>query len=179
MNTGSNLSGTASLFLALGDKTRLRLLNLLRDREVCVSSFTTVLGQSQPKVSRHLAYLRNAGLVEVRRDGKWMHYRISDHLDANRQKLLYELFRWMEDQEALVRDREKYEREFGPKPETSANEQLKVGTRSRSHRRQKASAARSEPVVRDDLGSDSPEPSTEAAYDPVPVSHNELEDFLL
>ena len=52
-----------NVFTALADKTRLRLLNLMRDEEVCVCFFTEVLGDSQPKVSRHLAYLRNAGLV--------------------------------------------------------------------------------------------------------------------
>lgn len=66
----------AALYMALADKTRLRLLNLMRDQEVCVGYFTEVLGDSQPKISRHLAYLRNAGIVEARREGKWMHYRI-------------------------------------------------------------------------------------------------------
>jgi ArsR family transcriptional regulator len=64
------------LFAALADLTRLRLLNLMNGREVCVCYFVEILGQSQPKISRHLAYLRRAGIVEARRDGKWMHYRI-------------------------------------------------------------------------------------------------------
>jgi ArsR family transcriptional regulator, arsenate/arsenite/antimonite-responsive transcriptional repressor len=63
-------------FQALGDKTRLRLLNLIGDQEICVCYFVEVLNCPQPKVSRHLAYLRRAGIVAVRRDGKWMHYRI-------------------------------------------------------------------------------------------------------
>jgi ArsR family transcriptional regulator, arsenate/arsenite/antimonite-responsive transcriptional repressor len=84
-------------FQALGDTTRLRLLNLMAgavasdccgspqatlDRgqsygqEICVCYFTEVLAQPQPKISRHLAYLRSAGIVEARREGKWMHYRI-------------------------------------------------------------------------------------------------------
>src|SRR5215204_5387042 len=98
MNPENILAGTASLFLALSDKTRLRLLNLMRDREICVSSFTGTLEQSQPLISRHLAYLRNSGLVEARRDGKWMHYTISASLDENSRKLLSELFKWMESQ---------------------------------------------------------------------------------
>jgi ArsR family transcriptional regulator len=65
-----------TMFMALADKTRLRLLNLMAAEEVCVCFFTEVLGDSQPKISRHLAYLRNADLVEARRDGKWMHYSI-------------------------------------------------------------------------------------------------------
>jgi ArsR family transcriptional regulator len=70
------LADMETLYMALADKTRLRLLNLMRNNEVCVCFFTEVLGDSQPKISRHLAYLRNAGLVEARRDGKWMHYSI-------------------------------------------------------------------------------------------------------
>ncbi len=64
------------LFAALADRTRLRLLNLMDGREVCVCYFVEVLRQSQPKISRHLAYLRRAGIVAARREGKWMHYRI-------------------------------------------------------------------------------------------------------
>jgi len=64
-----------SIFAALADRTRLRLLNLLHGREVCVCYFVQVLGQSQPKISRHLAYLRRSGLVLARREGRWMHYR--------------------------------------------------------------------------------------------------------
>ena len=64
-----------TLFQALGDRTRLRLLNLMADSEVCVCFFVEVLGEPQPKISRHLAVLRAAGLVAARRDGKWMHYR--------------------------------------------------------------------------------------------------------
>jgi ArsR family transcriptional regulator len=66
----------AKLFAALSDTTRLRLLNLMDGREVCVCYFVEILGQSQPKISRHLAYLRAAGVVAARREGKWMHYRI-------------------------------------------------------------------------------------------------------
>ena len=72
----------ADLFSALADTTRLRLLNLMAGREVCVCHFVDILGQSQPKISRHLAYLRNAGIVAARRDGKWMHYSICPVADA-------------------------------------------------------------------------------------------------
>jgi ArsR family transcriptional regulator, arsenate/arsenite/antimonite-responsive transcriptional repressor len=67
----------ASLFAALADPTRLRLLNLMAGREVCVCYFVEILRQGQPKISRHLAYLRKAGIVAARREGKWMHYSIS------------------------------------------------------------------------------------------------------
>lgn len=75
----------AGLFAALADPTRLRLLNLMAGREVCVCYFVEILRQGQPKISRHLAYLRRAGLVAARREGKWMHYRIvapTDHASA-------------------------------------------------------------------------------------------------
>jgi ArsR family transcriptional regulator len=68
------------LFAALADP-RLRLLNLMNDREVCVCYFVEILSQSQPKISRHLAYLRRAGIVSARREGKWMHYSIERPAD--------------------------------------------------------------------------------------------------
>jgi ArsR family transcriptional regulator, arsenate/arsenite/antimonite-responsive transcriptional repressor len=76
------------LFAALADRTRLRLLNLMNGREVCVCYFVEILKQSQPKISRHLAYLRNAGIVNSRREGKWMHYSIERPLDAGAAAIL-------------------------------------------------------------------------------------------
>ncbi len=58
------------------DRTRLRILNLLCGGETCVCDLVTVLGGPQPKISRHLAYLRRAGLVSARKEGLWMHYRL-------------------------------------------------------------------------------------------------------
>jgi ArsR family transcriptional regulator, arsenate/arsenite/antimonite-responsive transcriptional repressor len=77
-----------SLFQALGDRTRLRLLNLMAQGEVCVCFFVEVLGESQPKISRHLAYLRRAGVVGARRDGKWIHYSIVRPQDADAARVL-------------------------------------------------------------------------------------------
>ncbi len=71
-----------SLYQALADETRLRILAILADLpggpggELCVCHIHASLGVSQPTASRHLAYLRKAGLVEARRDGVWMHYRL-------------------------------------------------------------------------------------------------------
>jgi ArsR family transcriptional regulator, arsenate/arsenite/antimonite-responsive transcriptional repressor len=76
------------LFAALADRTRLRLLNLMDGREVCVCYFVEILKQGQPKVSRHLAYLRNAGVVSARREGKWMHYSIERPGDARASAVL-------------------------------------------------------------------------------------------
>jgi ArsR family transcriptional regulator len=72
-----------SLFAALADRTRLRILNLLRGREVCVCYFVELLGETQPKISRHLAYLRKVGVVATRRDGKWIHYSLARPEDPN------------------------------------------------------------------------------------------------
>jgi ArsR family transcriptional regulator, arsenate/arsenite/antimonite-responsive transcriptional repressor len=65
------------LFSALADPTRLRILSLLSEGELCVCDMLKVLKQPQSKISRHLAYLRRAGLVQARREGLWMHYRLS------------------------------------------------------------------------------------------------------
>ena len=70
------------LFRALADRTRLRLMNLMGADEVCVCFLVEALKLTQPKISRHLAYLRRAGLVAARREGKWMHYRLSAPPDA-------------------------------------------------------------------------------------------------
>ena len=78
----------ARLFAALADPTRLRLLNLMRDREVCVCYFVEILRLSQPKISRHLAYLRRAGIVSARREGKWMHYRMERPADKGAAAIL-------------------------------------------------------------------------------------------
>lgn len=67
-----------NIFRAFADPTRLRILSLLGDeKELCVCDLYTVLGESQPKVSRHLAILRRAGLVDVRREGKWKYYALA------------------------------------------------------------------------------------------------------
>ncbi len=76
------------LFAALADPTRLRLLNLMNGREVCVCYFVEILKQGQPKISRHLAYLRRAGIVGARREGKWMHYRIERPDDTRAASIL-------------------------------------------------------------------------------------------
>src|SRR3954468_13652559 len=70
------LEKVEDLMQALADSTRLRLLSMMRDQEICVCYFTAVLDAPQPTVSRHLSYLRSKGLVEARREGKWMHYRL-------------------------------------------------------------------------------------------------------
>lgn len=107
MNRENQLLEMEKLFLALADKTRLRLLNLIREDEVCVCYFTEVLGESQPKISRHLAYLRNAGIVSARREGKWMNYSIQIPDDPAAAKLLTDTLFWLASQKDLQADFER------------------------------------------------------------------------
>jgi ArsR family transcriptional regulator, arsenate/arsenite/antimonite-responsive transcriptional repressor len=85
-------SDLVPLFAALADRTRLRLLNLIAGREVCVCYLVEILRQGQPKISRHLAYLRKAGVVAARREGKWMHYRVERPRDAAASSVLDAVF---------------------------------------------------------------------------------------
>ncbi len=101
MDNEDSLTEMENLFMALADKTRLRLLNLMRENEVCVCFFVEVLGESQPKISRHLAYLRTAGIVETRRDGKWMHYKIVEPEDTNAAEILHDTLYWLSKQEEM------------------------------------------------------------------------------
>jgi ArsR family transcriptional regulator len=94
-------------FQALGDNTRLRLLNLMGDQEICVCYFVEILNQPQPKISRHLAYLRNAGIVTTRRDGKWMHYRIVMPPNDGATRVLQEILQWFKEEKTMQADRAK------------------------------------------------------------------------
>ncbi len=92
-------------FQALGDQTRLRLLNLMGEQEICVCYFVEILGDLQPKISRHLAYLRSAGIVEARREGKWMHYRIVMPPHTGAAQILKQTLGWLKEEKAMQADR--------------------------------------------------------------------------
>lgn len=92
-------------FAALADRTRLRLLNLIGTDEVCVCYFVEVIGPNQPKISRHLAYLKKAGLVQVRRDWKWSHYRIVKPADARGARVFEEIMDWIKDDPEMQQDK--------------------------------------------------------------------------
>jgi ArsR family transcriptional regulator, arsenate/arsenite/antimonite-responsive transcriptional repressor len=92
------------LFAALSDRTRLRLLNLMDGREVCVCYFVEIFGQSQPKISRHLAYLRRAGVVAARREGKWMHYRIVAPAHPGAARILRETLAVVREEKEMQKD---------------------------------------------------------------------------
>jgi ArsR family transcriptional regulator, arsenate/arsenite/antimonite-responsive transcriptional repressor len=92
-------------FVALSDRTRLRILNLIGNGEVCVCFFVEVLEEGQPKISRHLSYLRRAGLVATRRDGKWMHYRMITPANPHAERILKEVMSWLKGDREMQRDR--------------------------------------------------------------------------
>jgi len=91
-------------FQSLGDITRLRLLNLMGEQEICVCYLVQILGQSQPKISRHLAYLRRAGIVAARREGKWMHYRIVMPRENGAAQVLRQTLAWLREDRKMQAD---------------------------------------------------------------------------
>ncbi len=92
------------LFRTLADGTRLRLLNLISEREICVCYFVEILRASQPKISRHLAYLRKAGIATARRDGKWMHYRLTIPKDEVAARILRQTLKHLREKPEMKRD---------------------------------------------------------------------------
>ena len=94
-------------FKALADHTRLRVIHLLGTEEVCVCSVVAALQTSQPKVSRHLAYLRRAGLVAARREGKWMHYRLVEPPDECAAEIFREVREGLSQNPLMKQDRER------------------------------------------------------------------------
>lgn len=94
-----------TFFQALGDNTRLRLLNLMGEQELCVCYFVELLDAPQPKISRHLAYLRNVGIVAARREGKWMHYRIVTPPHSGATRILRNTLDWLKADKAMQADR--------------------------------------------------------------------------
>jgi len=103
-------------FRALADPTRLRLIHLMSEQEICVCYFIDVIGAPQPKISRHLAYLRRAGLVAARRQGKWMHYRLTVPRDPHAAAILKSTLDALKENNEMQRDCERLSRACcGPK----------------------------------------------------------------
>ena len=94
-----------AVFAALADRTRLRLLNLMNDGEVCVCFFVELLDEPQPKISRHLGLLRKAGLVSARRDAKWMHYSIAKLKHPTAQRVFRQTLEALRDDPEMRRER--------------------------------------------------------------------------
>ena len=101
------------LFKALANHTRLRLINLIGDDEVCVCFFVEVLKINQPKISRHLAYLRRAGVVSARREGKWIHYRLVEPPDTHAANIFREVRAGLPNDPAMKNDRSRLEKICG------------------------------------------------------------------
>jgi ArsR family transcriptional regulator, arsenate/arsenite/antimonite-responsive transcriptional repressor len=105
-----------TLFRALADPTRLRLIHLMSEQEICVCYFIDVIGAPQPKISRHLAYLRRAGIVGARREGKWMHYRLIMPKDRHAASILKSTLEALKQDKTMQKDCERLNRACcGPK----------------------------------------------------------------
>ena len=95
----------SGLLKALADDTRLRVVSLLSQGELCVCHIASALDLSQPNASQHLTVLRNAGVVESRRKGSWMYYRMSGEQDPVRSRILRAVLDGLADLEAASEDR--------------------------------------------------------------------------
>ena len=113
VKNGAAIDELENVFKALADKTRLRILGLLENNEVCVCHIHDSLGLPQPTVSRHLAYLRKSGLVVVRRDGVWMHYQVSRSLSPVVQDIIAAAVKAVQQLPATTQDRKQFQRAFG------------------------------------------------------------------
>jgi ArsR family transcriptional regulator len=112
--TRAAIDALETVYKALADKTRLRILALLGNNEVCVCHIHDSLGLPQPTVSRHLAYLRKSGLVVARRDGVWMHYRVSSSLNPVVHDVVAAAVDALQRLPATSQDRKQFQRSFGP-----------------------------------------------------------------
>ena len=100
-----------NIFKALSDDTRLRVVKLLQERELCVCELMQVLDMSQPRISRHMSVLKNAGLVEDRREGKWVHYSLRNGVENKEiNVILQTLSRLAADHPLVQVDRRKLKR---------------------------------------------------------------------
>jgi ArsR family transcriptional regulator len=102
------------LFKALGDETRLRIVALLAHGELCVCHVQEALGLTQPNASRQLGILKNAGIVDSRRDGTWTYYSLTRQADGHRSRQLETLVRTFAAQAVLKKDVERLRELRGP-----------------------------------------------------------------
>ena len=104
----------SQLLKAIADETRLRIVALLAHGELCVCHLEDAVGLSQPNASRQLGILRNAGVVEHRKEGSWVYYRLARQTDAHRRKLLQSVVEGFPDRARLRRDVERLLKVRGP-----------------------------------------------------------------
>ena len=107
-----HLDTLTALYSALADATRLRILALLKDGEVCVCHIHGGLDVPQPTASRHLAYLRRVGLVTARRDGVWMHYSLARPADPVAASIVDSALHALTHTEVTTRDQARLQREL-------------------------------------------------------------------
>ena len=115
-----SLERLESVFRALADRTRLRILALLAGGEVCVCEIHGSLGLPQPTVSRHLAYLRNAGLVSGRKEGLWVHYSLAWPADPVIRAVLEAATHWVHHAPSVERDAARLEKRVGARANPAA-----------------------------------------------------------
>lgn len=108
-----DLQTVDQVFKALADPSRIRILGLLANGEICVCHIHETLRLPQSLVSRHLAYLRRAGLVESRKDGLWVHYRIAPHGDDVTRTLLDAVYHCVGHLSAVAKDAKRLEKQTG------------------------------------------------------------------
>lgn len=109
----ADLTAVDQVFKALADPTRVRILGLLTAGEICVCHIHQSLRLPQPLVSRHLAYLRRAGLVETRKDGLWVHYRVASRSDEATRVLLDSVFHCIGHLSTVAKDGKRLEKKTG------------------------------------------------------------------
>ena len=97
------------VFNALSDETRLRMLKLLSERELCVCEIMQAMGISQTRASRNLGILRDAGLLVDRREGQWVHYSLSEHALSSFSKLIELVEDSLVSDEIILKDKKKLE----------------------------------------------------------------------
>ena len=117
LSSTSNLDDVRPLtraFRALGDETRIRIIALLSHGELCVCHLESALGISQPNCSRHLGILKAAGIVDSRRDGTWVYYRISDQEHDSVESILDVLAKTFGAERALRADHTRLKKSCGP-----------------------------------------------------------------
>jgi len=109
----SRFTALDTVVRALADPTRLRILGLLTGGEICVCHIHGALDIPQPKASRHLAYLRRSGLVDTRRDGLWVHYRLAAIEDPVVRTLFDSAMHCLGHVDTIARDRKRLEKATG------------------------------------------------------------------
>ena len=107
MSQKNNEFNLELFFSALADRTRLRILNLMGEDEICVCFFVEVLETNQPKISRHLAYLRRAGIVTTRKEGLWMHYRIKEPKTEDAARIWRDVRIYLSNDKEMQKDRKR------------------------------------------------------------------------